>query len=266
MTVMYLGWRTAGSCVEYDSFGAEFLRIGWFLLPIGAVAMHLFICIRLLYQNYEVGVVPWNLAFMCYTYYLFVNIRSPFPSTKRSRIGILRMDWTKRVLFRGVIVVFVFMPLLAAINMHHCYLSFSMYTTNDPALLIFTEKTDDMTPILPRNNLVFQSAEDLFRFRNCGIQLKSSAPLYYTHNWDWGFADTGASLYPSFWSYKQLAAKTCKGLAAGHKPIIFIIVDKLAFPYVGKQNYHEIVCSPLGHLTYKSAKACKPMADEQRDP
>ena len=256
LIVMSWSYRTNGACMEQDTLISACLRLAWLLVPVAAAGMHGFIMVRLLYQHYELGVIPWNFAFLTYTYFLFVRIRSPFPVLKPNRSTLVSRHLGRQVTLAAIVLLYVIMPVLAAVNCYHCYLSFSMYTTNDPALLIFTPLNEQLHPIFPRNSRVFEHSSDVFRFRSCGINLEEKVPLYFTHNWDWGFTDTGASLYPSFWSYEQLARKTCEMAPPTHPPIEFVVVEKLAFPYWGTQHYYKRICSE-GKLSIVSRTACK---------
>lgn len=219
--------------------GLENNQLGMLMVVVGlsAIGMHVFISIRLLMLSYEIAVIPWNLCFISYSTFYFVlsgkNLKS-----KRRRKSKNRILKSKNRILWFITVLFMILPALNLVNMYDSYLSFSMYTTNDPSFFF-------VTPFKPTSKIA------RYRFHSCALEIEELTADRISNHWEWGFKDTGASVYPALWVFDRIVEKTC--------PVddgIFVIIDKHAFPYRKVDRMYRVLVCSNGVLTRKEWKQC----------
>jgi len=224
----------------------------WWLMPRAAIVMHVMIISRLFEAGYEYSVIPWNFAFISYAYYGFAVFSRPDYGSDHGFVP-NRTDVFVYPLSKVIAAVFVFvlmyfiLPPFCFFNYNDSYLSFSMYTSNDPVWLISVPRKLQMeSPHFPNNSQYFgyNNVPRKLKYYSCEVDicLNCDEETHATFsNHDWGFHDTGSSIYPAVHVYVDLSNRICKSI--GDAPNVrFYVMDKFVVPYSDTRKITEFNC------------------------
>eukprot|EP00924_Labyrinthula_sp_SR-Ha-C_P006882 snap_masked-scaffold_8-processed-gene-3.44-mRNA-1 protein AED:1.00 eAED:1.00 QI:0/0/0/0/1/1/2/0/512 len=271
-------------------------------LVFASTAMHTLIIVNLLLKPYEYSVVPWNFAFIALGHYCFLPNEDQHLRLLEYLVQdtvvekkMARKHHTFGMVHLGFIsVAFVFLPVGCFFNKHDPYLSFSMYTTNDPAFIflvpkrLFDLQDESLYPVFPKYE-TFKKGEEsrsisctrainIFSCTvkepctNCKVCAKDpNEQMLIFKNHNWGFLETGSSVYPAVDVFEGIAEKIClslKGKLQGEESelskekglveeIRFYISDKYSIPYDKERETIEYGCDFVrGGLKVYREKIC----------
>ena len=123
----------------------------WRLPASVLICMHLFISYRLLSMGFELNVIPWNVMFIGLAYYLFWRNDYEPASDVRAKLTVGR---TSLGPWHVVLALFLVLPLGCHFGLVDSYMSFSMYTGNEPRMWIRVYDSPHALALMDANGTV----------------------------------------------------------------------------------------------------------------
>eukprot|EP00931_Biecheleriopsis_adriatica_P107945 TRINITY_DN82291_c0_g1_i1.p1 TRINITY_DN82291_c0_g1~~TRINITY_DN82291_c0_g1_i1.p1 ORF type:complete len:270 (+),score=36.53 TRINITY_DN82291_c0_g1_i1:80-811(+) len=203
----------------------------WVRCSMVLIFMHIFVVFRHLQEDHELAVIPWNFTFCGLAFFLFLKpgYACTTPLRRRGVSSIAFEGKLHRLL--PLVALTCCMPLLCHVNCLDSYLSFSMYTGNEPELVIRVRHS------------VSNSTAHVHDIFPDVIDYESHTAFSDLNLIDCSFQDLGCAYYPALWLYKRLAAAICAQAGGKRQHLIFVASDKLGFLYLHSRQYEYFQCS-----------------------